>query len=239
MRMPNSQRAEQNVARICSTLSAPFSRTEKNYSPGVGRTTFPGLLPGQISFTAHRIESDSLDYRNGGGIMAGTNQSIELAGTVHQVEDRLVLRFDQESSQKLPSRGQVAVSLVDSNQSVVVEPDGRRGHWLPAEQLGLELGQRPILHVTIAEQWPEVTLPEDLAGALEDASDLQDTWEGLTPMARWEWARWVKSTKNAATRQRRVEVSISKLRDGKRRPCCFDLSSCTDPEVAKSGKLIE
>ena len=47
----------------------------------------------------------------------------------------------------------------------------------------------------------------------------------------------IGATKNPDTRQRRVEVAISKLHDGKRRPCCFDLSSCADPDVAKSGKL--
>ncbi len=41
------------------------------------------------------------------------------------------------------------------------------------------------------------------------------------------------------TRQRRVEVSVSKMDRGKRRPCCFDLSSCTDPDLASSGKLRE
>ena len=41
----------------------------------------------------------------------------------------------------------------------------------------------------------------------------------------------------AAVAARRVEVSIDKLRGGKRRPCCFDLSSCTDPELARSGRL--
>jgi hypothetical protein len=50
--------------------------------------------------------------------------------------------------------------------------------------------------------------------------------------------RWVNATANPTTRQRRVEVSISKLDSGKRRPCCFDLSACTDPRVSKSGKLI-
>ena len=56
-------------------------------------------------------------------------------------------------------------------------------------------------------------------------------------MARWEWVRWVNATANPATRRRRVEVSISKMEHGKRRPCCFDLSACTDPELAKSGRL--
>jgi hypothetical protein len=47
----------------------------------------------------------------------------------------------------------------------------------------------------------------------------------------------VSATANPATRQRRVEVTISKLSSGKRRPCCFDLSACTDPALAKNGKL--
>ncbi|MEQ9324370.1 MAG: YdeI/OmpD-associated family protein [Polyangiaceae bacterium] len=66
---------------------------------------------------------------------------------------------------------------------------------------------------------------------------MRELWEAITPMARWEWVRWVSATKNEKTRARRVEVSVSKLSDGKRRPCCFNLASCTDPELAKSGKL--
>jgi hypothetical protein len=57
-------------------------------------------------------------------------------------------------------------------------------------------------------------------------------------MARWEWVRWVNETKNPTTRERRVEVSISKLSSGKRRPCCFNLAGCTDPELSKNGKLV-
>lgn len=87
---------------------------------------------------------------------------------------------------------------------------------------------------------PYVVMPaQDLEAALDEASDIAGDWDDITPMARWEWVRWVNATKSPETRQRRVEVTISKLRAGKRRPCCFDRSSCTDPEVAKSGKLIE
>ncbi|HEX2823646.1 MAG TPA: hypothetical protein VHO07_26305, partial [Streptosporangiaceae bacterium] len=51
------------------------------------------------------------------------------------------------------------------------------------------------------------------------------------PVARWR------------SRQRRVEVSISKMQSGKmqsgkRRPCCFNLAACTDPDLSKNGKLI-
>jgi hypothetical protein len=27
------------------------------------------------------------------------------------------------------------------------------------------------------------------------------------------------------------------MENGERRPCCFNLASCTDPELARSGKL--
>ncbi|QFG69499.1 YdeI/OmpD-associated family protein [Ornithinimicrobium pratense] len=56
-------------------------------------------------------------------------------------------------------------------------------------------------------------------------------------MARWEWVRWIQATRNPATRRRRVEASVSKLDGGKRRPWCFDRSSCAAPALARSGKL--
>ncbi|MCW4463940.1 YdeI/OmpD-associated family protein [Glutamicibacter sp. MNS18] len=176
--------------------------------------------------------------------MDNKNGLMELGGATRRIGDRLILEFDEASSRRLPSRGQVAVQGTINGQehTLVIEPDGRRGHWLPLDRpeaaaLASAPGQQVGFTAQLAARWPETALPADLAAALQEATDLEDTWQSLTPMARWEWVRWVKSTKNPDTRQRRVEVSISKLRDGKRRPCCFDLSSCTDPEVAKSGKL--
>ena len=63
--------------------------------------------------------------------------------------------------------------------------------------------------------------------------------EAITPMARSEWVRWVNATKNPDTRERRVAVSLSKLSSGKRRPCCFNLAACTDPDfLSKNGQLV-
>ncbi|MCF8603953.1 YdeI/OmpD-associated family protein [Gordonia sp. HY442] len=163
---------------------------------------------------------------------------------IEQVNDRTILRLPDDASTALPSRGQIAVtgSIGGHPYETVVEPDGNRGHWIRLEEpLTTELGGPDTVvstTITPAEQWPEPVVPDDLQSALDDAPDTAELWNAITPMARWEWVRWVQATKNPSTRTKRIGVAISKLRDGKRRPCCFDLSSCTDPNVAKSGILI-
>ena len=105
---------------------------------------------------------------------------------------------------------------------------------------GIGAGDTATLEIEATEDWPEPNVPQDLETALTAAPQkIQDIWKDITPMARWEWVRWVNATNNPDTRRRRVEVSVSKMDSGKRRPCCFDLASCTDPDVSKSGKLID
>lgn len=164
---------------------------------------------------------------------------------VRAVGERLIIPLPPEISDQLPSRGQVAAHAVLNGHEIrtVIEPDGRRGHWLRIDEtlqqaLDLVDGTDIDLALTPTKEWPEPEVPQDLGAALEDADDLEATWASITPMARWEWVRWVGATRSPDTRARRVEVSIDKLRGGKRRPCCFDLASCTDPELARSGKLI-
>ncbi|WP_106298648.1 YdeI/OmpD-associated family protein [Knoellia remsis] len=172
--------------------------------------------------------------------------AITFDGTVRQIGERLIVELPDAASQELPSRGQVAVEGTFGGKKfeTVLEPDGRKGHFIAVSDAlpgadGLAASDTVAVDVTPTKAWPEPEVPDDLGAALADAPDLEDTWSDITPMARWEWVRWVGATKNPATRERRVEVSIDKLRNGKRRPCCFDLASCTDPELAKSGKLIE
>ena len=157
-----------------------------------------------------------------------------------------LLVLPDKASKQLPSRGQVAVQGTINGQEfqTVVEPDGRGGHWVRVDQAlrrstGLDEGDTAQLSFEVTKSWPEVEVPEDLASALAAApANVQQAWNDITPMARWEWVRWVKATKNPQTRERRVAVSISKLDGGKRRPCCFDLSACTDPDLAKNGELL-
>ena len=65
------------------------------------------------------------------------------------------------------------------------------------------------------------------------ASRSQDLVLQIVPGVR------VEAVTRRRDRAKRVGVSIDKIDHGKRRPCCFDLSSCTDPDVARSGKLPE
>ena len=105
---------------------------------------------------------------------------------------------------------------------------------------GISAGDSATLDIVATKDWPEPSVPQDFATALAAAPQkIQDLWNEITPMARWEWVRWINATKNPDTRRRRVDVSISKMKSGKRRPCCFNLSACTDPDLSKNGRLLE
>lgn len=172
---------------------------------------------------------------------------IRFSAILRNVGARAFLRLPTTASKKLPSRGQVAVQGVINGHAfeTVVEPDGDFGHWLNvdkrlAKAAGIRFGETAAVDVSPSKEWPEPALPSDLRKALSNSPQTtRDLWKAITPMARWEWVRWINETKNPATRKRRVEVSISKLSRGSRRPCCFNLAACTDPELSRSGKLIE
>ena len=63
------------------------------------------------------------------------------------------------------------------------------------------------------------TLPADFRKAIERDGAAKSLWAGITPLARNEWICWVASAKQEATRKRRIEVGIDKMRGGIRRPC--------------------
>lgn len=171
---------------------------------------------------------------------------IRFDATPHTVSGRVILRLPEAASKKLSSRGQVAVhgTINGSTFQTILEPDGNFGHWMRVDErlqkaAGVGPGDKAAVEVEQTKEWPEPSVPPDLKNALSDAPQtIQDLWEAITPMARWEWVRWVNATSNPATRKRRIEVSIAKLSSGKRRPCCFNLAACTDPELAKNGKLL-
>ncbi len=173
--------------------------------------------------------------------------TIRFDATLSTIDTATVLRLPANASKDLPSRGQVAVegTINGIEFQTVLEPDGTSGHWMRIDgaqqrEAGIGAGDVASFDIEVTKDWPEPSVPNDLAKALAAAPpQIRGLWHEITPMARWEWVRWVNATKNPGTRQRRVEVTISKMDSGKRRPCCFDLSACTDPELSRNGKLLD
>lgn len=149
-----------------------------------------------------------------------------------------MLVLPHEASAQLPSRGMVLVqaSCGEQHFRAVLEPDGQGSHWCkaPAEVLTKgrgSAGDTVVLEIEPSTDWPEPTVPTDLRAGLDADPEAMATWLDITPMARWDWIRWVGATKNPQTRSRRIEVACSKLRAGQRRACCFDRSQCTVTEA--------
>jgi hypothetical protein len=125
-----------------------------------------------------------------------------------------------------------------------LEPDGKGSHWLKVDETmrkaaGADAGDTVTLAIEPTKEWPEPEVPEDLKSALAASPVAQAAWADVTPMARWDWIRWIGATKQPATRKRRIETALSKLEAGMRRPCCFNRSECTVPEVSINGVLLE
>lgn len=176
-----------------------------------------------------------------------TVATIRFDASLYSMARSTLLRLPERASRKLPSRGQVAVhgTINGARFKTVLEPDGNFGHWMKVDRkvqrsASLSLGDVATVEIEPVNDWPEPSVPQDLQQALAAAPQkIKDVWKEITPMARWEWVRWVNATRNPDTRKRRVDVSISKMKSGKRRPCCFNLAACTDPDLSKNGRLSE
>lgn len=173
--------------------------------------------------------------------------TIRFKTTLYTLKGWTILSVPEDESIKLPSRGQISVTVTINNYEfkAVLEPDGRWSHWVRIDNAleksaGVSSGDTVDVEITTSKDWPEPNVPKDFEKALNTASQkVKDKWKDITPMARWEWIRWVNATSSTDTRAIRIEKSISKL-DGKhRRPCCFNLAACTEPYVSKSGRLMQ
>ena len=157
-----------------------------------------------------------------------------------------LLRLPTSASAKLPSRGMTMVkgTINGFRFQVALEPDGKGSHWFKFDNTlrkaaGVDAGDTVTLEIEPTKEWPEPQVPEDLKTALAATPQVHALWKDITPMARWDWIRWIRSTKQPETRRRRIETAFSKLKAGERRPCCFNRSLCTDPYVSKNGVLLE
>ncbi|HET9947243.1 MAG TPA: YdeI/OmpD-associated family protein, partial [Patescibacteria group bacterium] len=157
--------------------------------------------------------------------------NINFEAQLFKIGSQILLLLPKSASAKLPSRGMAMVEGTINGVSfqMPLEPDGRGSHWFKVNEAmrkaaKIDVGDTAQLSITPSKIWPEPVIPEDLEKALKSSPDEYTLWKNVTPIARWDWIRWISSTKNPETRKKRIEVELSKLKKGMKRPCCFNRS---------------
>ncbi len=172
--------------------------------------------------------------------------TIRFEASLFKIGSWTLLRLPKSASVKLPSRGMTMVegTLNGHPFQAPLEPDGKGSHWFRVNKTmrdaaKVDEGDIVMIEMESIKEWPEPKVPADLKSALTAASQAQTLWTEITPMARWDWIRWIGATKSTETRKRRIDVALSKLNAGDRRPCCFNRSVCAEPYVSNNGVLLE
>jgi hypothetical protein len=171
---------------------------------------------------------------------------IRFETTLHTIHGWTILVLPKKASAQLPSRGQVMVEGVINGHKfqTPLEPDGKGSHWFRIDdKLGktanIKTDDTVTLEIEPTKEWPEPEVPADIQKALAADPDAHTLWEKVTPLARWEWIRWIRSTGREEIRKKRIDVALSKMRNGERRPCCWNRNLSTEPAVSKNGILLE
>lgn len=169
-----------------------------------------------------------------------------------KIKDWTILRLPEDASAKLSTRGMTMVKGTINGVpfKTLLEPDGKYGpglkpsHWFSPQKKLLEdakalAGDIVKVELESTKEWIEPVVPEDVKNALSFSSKAEDLWGDITPMARWDWVRWVRAVKTEETRKKHIEVMLDKLNKGMRRPCCFNRNLCSEPYVSHNWSLLE
>lgn len=178
--------------------------------------------------------------------------AISFETQLYKINDWTILRLPEEASAQLPSRGMIMVKGTINGVpfKTLLEPDGRYGkgkkpsHWFAPEQKLLDEAHASVgdtVQVTLepTKDWIEPEVPEDFKKALSTSPEAEDLWNDITPLAHWDWIRWIRAVKTPETRQKHIEVALDKLNKGMRRPCCFNRNMCSEPYVSKNWSLLD
>jgi hypothetical protein len=176
--------------------------------------------------------------------------AIRFEASLFKIGSWIILRLPESASAQLPSRGMlmVAGTLNDVPFKALLEPDGHYGHglkpshWFRPDEKLLEEAKADAgdtVHVSLepTKEWIEPEVPQDLKKALATSPKAAALWKDITPMARWDWIRWIRAVKTPETRQKHIEVALDKLNKGMRRPCCFNRNLCSEPYVSHNWVL--
>ena len=172
--------------------------------------------------------------------------TIRFEAKLFKIGSWTLLRLSKSASAKLPSQGMTMVkgTINGFRFQAALEPDGKGSHWFRVDKTmreasGADSGDTVMLAIEPAREWPEPKVPADLKNALAVVPQAHTLWIDITPIARWDWIRWISSTKQPETRKRRIKNALAMLKAGKRRPCCFNRTLCTEPYVSNNGVLLE
>lgn len=137
----------------------------------------------------------------------------------------------KDVSAKLPRRGRTSIdgNMNGASFRALLEPDGKKSHWLKIkpellQASGQKIGDVSNFEIIAVEAEPEPEVPEDLRKALESCPGANATWKDTTTIARLDWVHWITTAKQAKTRAKRINDACDKLAKGEKRVCCFDPS---------------
>ena len=178
--------------------------------------------------------------------------AITFKATLVKIKSWTILHLPTDASAKLPSRGMLMVkgTLNGIPFKTLLEPDGEYGHgkkpshWFAPDKKLLadanaDAGDSVTVVLEPTKDWIEPVIPEDMEKALTSSPKANELFYDITPMARWDWLRWVRAVKTPETRQKHLVVMLDKLNRGMRRPCCFNRNMCSEPYVSHNWALLD
>ena len=127
--------------------------------------------------------------------------TIRFENTPRKVGNWTILRLPESASVKLPSRGMTLVegTITGFRTKIVLEPDGMGSHWFRlgtglCKAAGIGAGKTVTMEFEASKEWPEPEVPAELKKALASDKQANALWVKITPMARWDWIRWIRAT---------------------------------------------
>src|SRR5689334_6365761 len=123
-----------------------------------------------------------------------------------------ILWLPESASAELPSRGMTMVegTINGAPFKTLLEPDGwyspdkKSSHWFTPDKKLLEAasakaGDTVQVSLEPSKDWIEPEVPDDFKQALATSPKAEALWEDITPLARWDWIRWIRAVKTAET----------------------------------------